>query len=306
MDGRDESIGVHSSIFDLIGHEDMPRFKCGEVMKPVSTAEFGAEVAEERAKGTKGSQQNLEGHCWTRCVRINEGMRTHPIRGRHAQKAVSAQMRTHSELLCVRISGSQIVPVTTGYSWEPGAESRTPSNSCSKSELNPELRRPQGIRDFPNYNERKSPPRASVSPIQSEVFARSTIHGKRISCGSTSDQRTLMRPQEGDDLWHGVFPSHKDPPLFGDPDDDDIASGPPDLKKQVTLFNREISQHAEAHAQRVTVVEAVCAEKMQSSGFFATTIPDMPSSQPPPPPPPLDPRVPHHSLTRAMAPLARG
>ncbi|MED6187631.1 hypothetical protein PIB30_078183 [Stylosanthes scabra] len=61
----------------------------------------------ERAKGMKGSQQNLEGHCWTRCVRISEAMRTHPIRGRHAQKAVSAQMRTHSELLYVRISGSQ-------------------------------------------------------------------------------------------------------------------------------------------------------------------------------------------------------
>ncbi|MED6208595.1 hypothetical protein PIB30_046782 [Stylosanthes scabra] len=61
----------------------------------------------ERAKGTTGSQQNLEGHCWTRCVRISEAMRTHPIRGKHTQKVVSAQMRTQSELLCVRISGSQ-------------------------------------------------------------------------------------------------------------------------------------------------------------------------------------------------------
>ncbi|MED6109512.1 hypothetical protein PIB30_034304 [Stylosanthes scabra] len=32
-----------------------------------------------------------------------------------------------------------IVPVTAGYSWEPRAESRTPSNTCSKCELNPEL-----------------------------------------------------------------------------------------------------------------------------------------------------------------------
>ncbi|MED6131794.1 hypothetical protein PIB30_013276 [Stylosanthes scabra] len=64
----------------------------------------------ERAKGTKGtkgSQKNLEGHSRTRCVCISEAMRMHPIRGRHAQKAVSAQMRTHSELLSVRISGSQ-------------------------------------------------------------------------------------------------------------------------------------------------------------------------------------------------------
>ncbi|MED6170702.1 hypothetical protein PIB30_033554 [Stylosanthes scabra] len=31
----------------------------------------------ERAKGRNGSQQNLEGHCWTRCVRNSEAMRTH-------------------------------------------------------------------------------------------------------------------------------------------------------------------------------------------------------------------------------------
>ncbi|MED6222672.1 hypothetical protein PIB30_066558 [Stylosanthes scabra] len=31
----------------------------------------------ERVKGTKGSQQNLEGHCWTRCVCNSEAMRTH-------------------------------------------------------------------------------------------------------------------------------------------------------------------------------------------------------------------------------------
>ncbi|MED6210687.1 hypothetical protein PIB30_066475 [Stylosanthes scabra] len=105
-------------------------------------------------------------------------MRTHPIRGRHAQKGVLAQMRTHSELLChsgssLTVRGSprqhgtsawepgdsrtdpirgsifrsrargpcdsRIVPVTAGYSWEPGTESRTPSNTCSKCELNPEL-----------------------------------------------------------------------------------------------------------------------------------------------------------------------
>ncbi|MED6171174.1 hypothetical protein PIB30_038322 [Stylosanthes scabra] len=34
---------------------------------------------------------------------------------------------------------AQEVLVTSGYSWEPGAESRTPSNTCSKCELNPEL-----------------------------------------------------------------------------------------------------------------------------------------------------------------------
>ncbi|MED6110415.1 hypothetical protein PIB30_042644 [Stylosanthes scabra] len=49
-----------------------------------------------------------------------------------------------------------------------------------------------------------------------------------------------------------------------DPDDDDTASGPPNLREQVTLLNREISQQAEAHAQRVDVVEVICAEKVQT------------------------------------------
>ncbi|MED6106985.1 hypothetical protein PIB30_009833 [Stylosanthes scabra] len=62
----------------------------------------------------------------------------------------------------------------------------------------------------------------------------------------------------------GVVPSHKYPPLFSDPDDDDTASGPPDLREQVTLLNREISQQAEAHAQSLAAVEVVCAEKVQT------------------------------------------
>ncbi|MED6180356.1 hypothetical protein PIB30_009424 [Stylosanthes scabra] len=33
---------------------------------------------------------------------------------------------------------NRIVPVTAGYSWEPGAETRTPSNTCFICELNPE------------------------------------------------------------------------------------------------------------------------------------------------------------------------
>ncbi|MED6209763.1 hypothetical protein PIB30_057904, partial [Stylosanthes scabra] len=57
----------------------------------------------ERARGTKGSQQNLEGQSWSLCVRIKEAMRTHPGLGRHAYLAEWTPMRTHSELLCVRI-----------------------------------------------------------------------------------------------------------------------------------------------------------------------------------------------------------
>ncbi|MED6194922.1 hypothetical protein PIB30_033042 [Stylosanthes scabra] len=82
---------------------------CTGLLRPGYNRRSSERKWPKRAKGTKGSQQNLEGHCWTRCVRISKAMRTHPIRGRHAQKAISAQMRTHSELLCVRISGSQHV-----------------------------------------------------------------------------------------------------------------------------------------------------------------------------------------------------
>ncbi|MED6119364.1 hypothetical protein PIB30_011167 [Stylosanthes scabra] len=118
----------------------------------------------------------------------------------------------------------------------------------------------------------------------------------------------------------GVVPSHKHLHLFSNPNDDNTASGPPDLREQVTLPNREISQQAEAHAQRVAAVEAVCAEKVQtlestvqtqsqevsdlrkaysdmysfltqmrSSGYSAVAMPAMPPPPPPLPPPPLAP-----------------
>ncbi|MED6201589.1 hypothetical protein PIB30_096528, partial [Stylosanthes scabra] len=118
----------------------------------------------------------------------------------------------------------------------------------------------------------------------------------------------------------GVVPSHKYPPLFSDPDDDDTARGPPDLREQVTLLNREISQQAEAHAQSLAAVEAVCVEKvrtlestvqtqsqevsdlrraysdmysfltqMRSGASGSGSMPDMPPPSPPPPPPPPTP-----------------
>ncbi|MED6149266.1 hypothetical protein PIB30_060746 [Stylosanthes scabra] len=71
----------------------------------------------------------------------------------------------------------------------------------------------------------------------------------------------------------GVVPSHKYPPLFSDPDDDDISSGPPDLREQVTLLNREISQQAEAHAQSLAAVEAICAEKVRTMESIVQTQP---------------------------------
>ncbi|MED6134571.1 hypothetical protein PIB30_038116 [Stylosanthes scabra] len=69
----------------------------------------------------------------------------------------------------------------------------------------------------------------------------------------------------------GVVPSHKYPQLFSDPDDDDTASGPPDLREQVTLLNKEITQQTEAHAQRVAAVKAVCAKKVWTLEFIVQT-----------------------------------
>ncbi|MED6142744.1 hypothetical protein PIB30_000306 [Stylosanthes scabra] len=120
----------------------------------------------------------LKGHYWSLCVRITWNHAYASERGRHAQLLISAPMRTHMKPPChsgssltvrdsprqhgtsawepgdsrsdpirgsilrLRARGpgdSSIVPVTAGYSWELGAESRTPSNTCSKCELSPEL-----------------------------------------------------------------------------------------------------------------------------------------------------------------------
>ncbi|MED6193593.1 hypothetical protein PIB30_021069 [Stylosanthes scabra] len=63
---------------------------------------------------------------------------------------------------------------------------------------------------------------------------------------------------------NGVVPSHKYPAFFADLDDDDTAIGRPDLRERVTLLTRELTQQAEAHAQRVTTVVAVYSEKVRS------------------------------------------
>ncbi|MED6115641.1 hypothetical protein PIB30_092611 [Stylosanthes scabra] len=80
------------------------------------------------------------------------------------------------------------------------------------------------------------------------------------------------------------------PPRSTNPEDDDIASGPPELRKQVSLLNREISQQAEAHAQSLAAVEAVCAEKLPDADaeqqIFFNGDACHASPTPPPPPPP--------------------
>ncbi|MED6174154.1 hypothetical protein PIB30_066240 [Stylosanthes scabra] len=76
------------------------------VMKPVPMG-FNRQSSErkwpERARGTKGSQQNLEGQSWSLCVRIKGAMCTHPGLGRHAYLAERTPMHMHSEILCQRV-----------------------------------------------------------------------------------------------------------------------------------------------------------------------------------------------------------
>ncbi|MED6182376.1 hypothetical protein PIB30_027873 [Stylosanthes scabra] len=157
----------------------------------------------------------------------------------------------------------------------------------------------------------------------SEVFARThTQKEDRLWVDKRSEDVNEVQsppppPIDEDEVWAriagghkrgriygmGVVPSHKYPHVFADPDDDDTASSPPDLREQVTLFNRKISQQAEAHAQRVAAVEAVCAKKtksqeisdlkkaysdiysfltqMGSSGSSSAAMPDMPPHRPP-------------------------
>ncbi|MED6213075.1 hypothetical protein PIB30_089769 [Stylosanthes scabra] len=114
------------------------------------------------------------------------------------------------------------------------------------------------------------------TPTQSEVFART--HTRKEDREWVDKRKSGAPPIDEAEVWarvaggrkrgriYGmcVIPSHKYPPLFSDPDDDDTASGPPDLREQVTLLNREISQQAEAHAQSLAAVEAACAEKVRT------------------------------------------
>ncbi|MED6225795.1 hypothetical protein PIB30_097121, partial [Stylosanthes scabra] len=52
--------------------------------------------------------------------------------------------------------------------------------------------------------------------------------------------------------------------IIEDVDDDDTASGPPDVREQVTLLNRELSKQAEANCQRVVQDGAICEEKVRT------------------------------------------
>ncbi|MED6111098.1 hypothetical protein PIB30_049344 [Stylosanthes scabra] len=131
----------------------------------------------------------------------------------------------------------------------------------------------------------------------SEVFARTHTRKEDrewvdklfadVNDAYDAELKTLQDKRQAIIDARGPEPPPSTRPLYHD--DDDIASGPPDLREQVTLLNREITQHAEAHTQRIAAAEAVCAEKMRSGGSGSGAMPDMP---PPPPPPPQPPPAP--------------
>ncbi|MED6186896.1 hypothetical protein PIB30_071054 [Stylosanthes scabra] len=99
------------------------------------------------------------------------------------------------------------------------------------------------------------------TPTQSEVFART--HTRKEDRDVTGTNHILFQ-----DAYDAELKRLQDERQAiidaGDPDDNNTASGPPDLREQVTLLNRELTQHAETNAQRVAAVEAVCAEKVQT------------------------------------------
>ncbi|MED6204030.1 hypothetical protein PIB30_005433 [Stylosanthes scabra] len=73
----------------------------------------------------------------------------------------------------------------------------------------------------------------------------------------------------------GVVPSHKYSPLFGDPNDDDTATGPPNLREQVVLLNRELSQQAETNAQKVWSLESTVQAQSQEVSDLRKAYSDM-------------------------------
>ncbi|MED6207590.1 hypothetical protein PIB30_037110 [Stylosanthes scabra] len=89
------------------------------------------------------------------------------------------------------------------------------------------------------------------TPTQSEVFARTHT---RKEDWSWVDKRS----EDVNDVFIAELKRLQEERQAiidaGDPEDDDTASGPPDLREQVTLLNREISQQAEAHAQSLAAL----------------------------------------------------
>ncbi|MED6179736.1 hypothetical protein PIB30_003535 [Stylosanthes scabra] len=103
--------------------------------------------------------------------------------GRRLQKERKDRNKTYKTIAgaypyashgAMRPGDSRIVPVTAGYSWEPGAETRTPSNTCSICELNPEWWTPsardKGLSELqrtkvPTSSGRVNPTRRTQMPV---------------------------------------------------------------------------------------------------------------------------------------------
>ncbi|MED6115405.1 hypothetical protein PIB30_090199 [Stylosanthes scabra] len=99
---------------------------------------------------------------------------------------------------------------------------------------------------------------------QSEVFTRT--HTKKKDQGQWDDKCAEDTNQlyeeeikqleiagdhkRGRVYGHGKVPSRLKPPVY-DSDDFSVASGPVDMREQVTLLNREFTQQAKEHKQEV-------------------------------------------------------
>ncbi|MED6111273.1 hypothetical protein PIB30_051044 [Stylosanthes scabra] len=78
-----------------------------------------------------------------------------------AREVVPDSEEEESEEMYSSPSEEWIVPVTGGYSWESGAESRTPNNTCS----NVSRTRPRGIRCFQTTTTKASPPERAYQDL---------------------------------------------------------------------------------------------------------------------------------------------
>ncbi|MED6160310.1 hypothetical protein PIB30_050334 [Stylosanthes scabra] len=77
----------------------------------------------------------------------------------------------------------------------------------------------------------------------------------------------------------GVVPVYFVPLIIGDVDDTDTASSPPDMREQVTLLNRELSQQAEANRQRISCVHRHASPTASAAATTALARSPSPPSQ---------------------------
>ncbi|MED6135190.1 hypothetical protein PIB30_043978 [Stylosanthes scabra] len=92
-----------------------------------------------------------------------------------------------------------IVPVTAGYSWEPGDESRTPSNTCSN---------PARDKVLSDYNDERIPTRAG--PMTEEVLSTTTTKASPLERACQLFMNSLQKDCVIDDCGFGDLETSSD------------------------------------------------------------------------------------------------